>query len=285
MRVRAWCAATLVTGLAAFCVSASAGAGAPAMVAEPGQVIRFERRCAAEMPYRVQAYGKFLTDADTPAAQALALVVAGYAGTLAEGAGIGVVLQAVRIRGLEDWADEPFSVALTLSADGHVAAGANADTYHESFPGTPPSVTAFRIDKAGNHDWLTFLEPSDRPDDSPEHRFHRIPPSLFVSRSRMTDPDWRRPLQLDLRLVNAGRGEEIALQGPLVVAPDKIMDSPPPKTGALGLARALNPAEEGGLFRTLFRAAKYRRCIDERRAAKHAFADGASTAGPRSSGF
>ena len=42
----------------------------------------------------------------------------------------------------------------------------------------------------------------------------------------------------------------------------------PPAPKVLGLAETLNPYQEGGLFSTLRRDWKYRKCIEERRAAK-----------------
>ena len=268
--------ATLAAGL-----PVSAAVDPADVVAEPNEVITFERHCATEQPYRVQAYGRFAT-AEPVTAEALVLVFAGHAGPVRDSPVIGVSLQAMRIRGLAAWADEPFSMALVVADGSNAVAGPRADTYYESAPGGAPGVTAFRMDSTGNYDWLSFLEPDEvpaAPADGTGQKSYRIPPELHVSHTDLPglpDSDWREPMRLSLILDSGGQHEQVTLAGPHLIAPADIMNAPAPEGRVLGLLAALNPLDEGGLFQWLRRAVKYRKCIDERRAAKRAFAHRAS---------
>ena len=244
-------------------------------MAEPNEVITFERQCATEQPYRVQAYGRFAT-AEPAAAEALVLVSAGHAGPLRDSPVIGVGLQAMRIRGLAAWADKPFSMALVVANASNTAVGASVATYYESAPGGAPAATAFRMDSTGNYDWLSFVEPGVAPADDTELKFYRIPPVLHVSHIHLPDSDWSEPMRLSLVLESQGQHERVTLEGPHLIAPADIMNAPAPKGRVLGLLETLNPLDEGGVFQWLRRAVKYRNCIDERRAAKRAFARRAS---------
>ncbi len=246
------------------------------VVAEPNEVITFEHHCATEQPYRVQAYGRFATTAEPVTAEALVLVLAGHAGPLRDSPVIGVGLQALRIRGLTGWADEPFSMALVVADGSNTVVGASVDTYYESAPGGAPGVTAFRMDGTGNYDWLSFLEPGEAPADDTGQKSYRIPPELHVSHTHFAGSDWSEPMRLSLILESEGEREQVTLVGPQLIVPADIMNAPAPEGRVLGLLETLNPLDEGGLFQWLRRAVKYRTCIDERRAAKRAFAHRAS---------
>lgn len=247
---------------------AAATSASTAVVSDPGQTIRFERHCAAEEAYRVQAYGRFTTRDDE--AEVLGLVMAGHAGVPVENPVIAVALQAMRLRNLPDWAGDPFSLALAV-ADGSRSATSEAATgYLASTPGNPPGPHTFRVDESGAYDWLTFVEPGEpRPD--ADGKLYRIPPDLAVSHTHFPDADWGTAFKLTVLVRNHRSGAQFALRGPMALVPATIMDSAAPKPRRLGLVQTLNPFQEGGLFQSVRRAAKYRNCIDERRAAKRAF--------------
>lgn len=131
----------------AIALGAATSAASTAVVADPGQTIRFERHCATEAPYRVQAYGRFTTrDAD---AEVLGLVMAGHAGALVENPVIAVAVQAMRLRDLPDWAGDPFSLALAVADGSRSATSEAATAYLGSTPGHPPGPIPFRVDEAG----------------------------------------------------------------------------------------------------------------------------------------
>ncbi len=69
-------------------------------------------------------------------------------------------------------------------------------------------------------------------------------------------------------LQNEANGQTLELWGPRVRVPERIWTMNPPTPKILGLVQMLNPSQEGGLFSTLGRAWKYRKCIEERKAAK-----------------
>ena len=60
----------------------------------------------------------------------------------------------------------------------------------------------------------------------------------------------------------------LELAGPRVRIPERIWALEPPVPKTLGMVGMLNPAQEGGVFNFVGRAWKYRKCIEERRAAK-----------------
>ena len=114
------------------------------------------------------------------------------------------------------------------------------------------------------------MEPGEaRPD--ADAKLYRIPPDLAVSHTRFPDADWETALELTVLVRNHRSGAQFALHGPMAHVPANIMDGAAPKPRRLGLVQTLNPFQEGGLLQTVRRAAKYRNCIDERRAAKRAF--------------
>lgn len=257
----------LVVALGAPTCGASSATG---VVAKPDETIRFERHCAIEEPYRVQAYGRFATgDAE---ADVLGLVMAGHAGALVENPVIAVAVQAMRLRKVPDWAGNPFSVVLAVTDGSRSATSQPATDYLASTPGNPPRPRPFRVEQSGAYDWLTFVEPGEQRHDA-DAKLYRIPPDLAVSHTHFPDADWETPLQLTILVRNAHSGEELALRGPMAVVPATIMEGTAPRPRRLGLVQTLNPFQEGGLFQSVRRAAKYRNCIDERRAAKRAFAE------------
>ena len=254
----------------AIALGAATTAAPAAVVTDSGQTIRFERRCATEEPYRVQAYGRFTTrGAD---AEVLGLVMAGHAGALVENPVIAVAVQALRLRDLPDWAGDPFSLALAVSDGSRSATSEGATAYLASTPGNPPGPIPFRVDAGGAYDWLTFVEPGEAQHDA-DAKLYRLPPDLAVSHMHFPDADWGTALELTVLVRNHRSGEQFALHGPMALVPATIMDSAAPKPRRLGLVQTLNPFQEGGLFQWVRRAAKYRDCIDERRAAKRAFAE------------
>ena len=256
-------------GLAIALGAASTATASTAVVTDPGQTIQFERHCATEEPYRVQAYGRFTTrDAE---AEVLGLVMAGHAGALVENPVIAVAMQAMRLRDLPDWAGDPFSLALAVSDGSRSATSEAATAYLASTPGSPPGPRPFRIDESGAYDWLTFVEPGEAQPGT-DAKLYRIPPDLAVSHTRFPGAGWETALELTVLVRNHRSGAQFALHGPVALVPATIMDGAAPKPRRLGLVQTLNPFQEGGLFQSVRRAAKYRNCIDERRAAKRAFA-------------
>ena len=201
----------------------------------------------------------------------LGLVVAGHAGPLAENPVVTVAMQAMRLRNLSDWAGNPFSVVLAVTHGSRSATSEPATEYLASTPGNPPGPRRFRVDQSGAYDWLTFVEPSER--QHADAKLYRIPPDLAVSHAHFPDADWKTPLQLTILVRDAHNGEQLALRGPMAVVSAAIMAGTAPRPRRLGLVQTLNPFEEGGIFQSVRRAAEYRSCIDERRAAKRAFAE------------
>jgi len=217
----------------------------------------------------VQAYGRFAThDAN---AEILGLVMAGHAGALAENPVVAVAVQAMRLRDLPDWAGDPFSIALAVTHGSQSATSEAATGYLASTPGNPPGPVPFRIDEDGAYDWLTFVEPGEARHNA-DAKVYRIPPDLAVSHTHFPEADWETALELTVLVRNERSGEQYDLPGPMAAVPATTMDGAAPRPRRLGLVQTLNPFQDGDLFQSVRRAVSYRNCIDERRAAKRAFA-------------
>ena len=129
---------------------------------------------------------------------------------------------------------------------------------------------AFRADAAGTLDWLDFSEPGEAHDSGPYP--HNWSPEMETTAAHLGLSDAAREVALDLVVTQTGSGESIRLPGPTLQIPERIWHGRPPKPKTLGLLAALNPFEEGGIWHTVARGAKYAQCIEERRAAKRHFA-------------
>ena len=115
-------------------------------------------------------------------------------------------------------------------------------------------------------DWLDLSEPGD--DNERGGYPHNRSPEMETTAARLALSD----VGLDLVLTHLDFAEAIRLPGPTLWIPDRIWHEREPKPRTLGLLGALNPFEEGGVWQSLARGAKYGVCIEERRAAKRIFA-------------
>ena len=110
------------------------------------------------------------------------------------------------------------------------------------------------------------MEPGDGVEGS--ERFHRFGPELGFTDRELGVGGSQDEFDLTLILRNESNGRTLELTGPRVRIPERIWTMEPPTPKALGLLETLNPAQEGGVFDFLGRAWKYRKCIEERGAAK-----------------
>ena len=97
---------------------------------------------------------------------------------------------------------------------------------------------------------------------------HRFGPALDFKARDLEVEGPQDEFDLALMLQNEANGQTLELWGPRVRVPERIWTMNPPTPKILGLVQMLNPSQEGGLFSTLGRAWKYRKCIEERKAAK-----------------
>ena len=152
---------------------------------------------------------------------------------------------------------------------GRKVTGAEITTYHASEPGGPPIQQAFETTAAGQARWLTFAEPDEAMRET-DHGY-RFAPSLEIKVSALDMDDHDAAILLTVIVRDLEGSEEIRMTGPSLRIPERVWSMKPPAHGVLNLTQALNPFQEGGVFRTIGRAWKYRKCIDERRAAKNEF--------------
>ena len=241
-------------------------AGEP-MVHYPDSLIEFSRHCADEKPYTVQAYALFRS-ADGHA-RALVAPWAGYRGIDGK-IWMGVRLQSFALDAGPQWGAGGYSLRLEAHVEkGRKVTGAEITTYHASEPGGPPIQQAFETTAAGQDRWLTFVEPDEAMRET--DRGYRFAPSLEIKVSALDMDDHDAAILLTVIVRDLEGSEEIRMTGPSMRIPDRVWSMKPPAYGVLNLTQALNPFQEGGVFRTIGRAWKYRKCIDERRAAKNEF--------------
>ena len=256
------------TLLLAVLLANGACAGPPAvpvfdpdpMLHAPGGRIVFNRMCADEEPYRVKAYARM--ESPDGRARAVAAVLAGYRATGGKTVFVDVRIQRLKLNAEEHWRNANYTIRLTARSEHAMVEGSEVGGYVESAKGE----VRFTTGDSGTADWITFVEPDDRDEDS--ERFHRFAPELdFTDRElRVRGPQDEFDLTLILR--NETNGRMLVLPGPRVRIPERIWALEPPVPETLGLLETLNPAQEGGLFNFLGRAWKYRKCIEERRDAK-----------------
>lgn len=230
------------------------------MLHPPGGRIVFNRMCADEEPYQVKAYARM--ESPDGRARTVAAVLAGYRATGGRTVHVDVRLQRLKLDAGDGWRDARFTVRLVARGDGAVVEGPEIGSYVESRVGEK----RYRTDGSGAADWMTFVELDD--EEKEFHRFHHFGPELGFTAPELGVESPQDEFDLALVLHNESNGRTLELRGPGVRIPERIWAMVPPTPKALGLLEALNPAQEGGIFDFVGRGFKYRKCIEERRAAK-----------------
>ena len=226
----------------------------------PGGRIVFNRMCADEQPYRVQAYARM--ESPDGRGRAVAAVQAGYRAAGEKTVHVDVWIQRLKLDGGEAWRNADYTIRLTARSARATVEGRKVGSYVDDATGRE----GFSTDASGAADWITFVEPEDEDEDS-DHFYH-FEPELDVRARDLGVEGPQDEFDLALVLENEANGRTLELRGPRVRVPERIWAMDPPVPRALGLLETLNPAQEGGLFNTLGQAWKYRKCIEERKAAK-----------------
>ncbi len=234
------------------------GSGPEPVLHPPGGRIEFNRRCADEEFFRVNAYARM--ESSGGRARAVVMLLAGYPAEGGDAVRVDVRLQRLKIEGGGGWRNAPYAIRLLARSGSSELEGPEADVFLGN-----GGWLDFRADGTGRADWITFVEPGEEADGAED--FHNESPDLgFDTRDLgVKGPDDEFGLGLEIR--NRVDGEVIHLHGPLVRIPERVWVMDPPEPRPLGLLETLDPSEKGGLG-FLLRAWKYRECIGERRAAK-----------------
>ena len=230
----------------------------------PGGRIVFNRMCADEEPYGVKAYARM--ESPDGRARAVVAVLTGYRATGGRTVFVDVRLQRLKLDAGEAWRDAEYAIRLTGRGARGDFDGPMVGSYTGGAQGQEPADRRFGTDERGTADWMTFVEPDDRTGDGDD--FHYFGPELTLQAPALGVEGPQDEFDLALVVRNEANGRTLELPGPRVRVPERIWGMEPPVPRALGLAETLNPAQEGGLFGVLGRAWKYRKCIEERRAAK-----------------
>ena len=224
-----------------------------------GRIV-FNRMCADEDPYRVKAYARMeLLDGR---ARAVAAVLVGYRATGGKTVHIDVRIQRLKLDAGKEWRNADYTIRIEARSARVVVKGRKVGSYDDDTTGKE----RFSTDEAGTADWITFVEPEDEDEDSGS--FYRFGPELDIKAQDLGVEVPQDEFDLALMLQNEANGQTLELSGPRVRIPERIWAMNPPTPKILGLVQTLNPSQEGGLFSTLGRAWKYRKCIEERKTAK-----------------
>ena len=245
----------------------------------PGGRIVFNRKCADEDPYRVKAYARM--ESPDGRARAVAAVLAGYRARGGKTIVVDVRIQRLKLDAGDAWRDVGFAIGLTGRSARATFDGPMIGSYMGGAQGQEPASRRFGTDERGTADWITFVEPDDSTGNA--DNFYHFGPDLSIKAPDLGVDGPRDEFDLALTIQSDANGRTLELQGPRVRMPERIWMMEPPAPMALGLVQTLNPAQEGGLFRFLGRAWKYRKCIEERRAAKR-FLGAYTTAAPQRPG-
>ncbi len=236
------------------------GSGRDSALHPPGGRIEFDRKCANEDPYRVKAYARM--ESLDGRARAVAMILVGYPYRGGEAIQVNVWLQRLKIDAGENWRNVPYTIRLLAGHDSLQLQGPAAGSFHDR----ELALNFFRTRDDGTADWITFVEPGEEVEGT-EDLYHTGPDMrVAVADLGVSGPNGE--IELALEIQNQQDGEIIRLPGPYVRVPQRVWAMSPPDLKPLGLAETLDPTEEGGLFRFLGRSWKYRKCIEERRAAK-----------------
>ena len=234
-------------------------------------VVEFSRHCANESRYRVQAYA--LLASPSGDARALFLVQVGFAG-LEKTIQVLSSLQALALDAGTKWRGKTYALVLALqNASGraiesppvstwvdHTGWGQNAKATRKNFTTTADGQTA----------WLTFVEPDEASTDAGAEG-HRYMEPMQIAVDDLELREQNEPIALSVIIRDLDSDEEIRMAGPSLRIPKRMWKMKPPVSGVLNLPQSLNPFQEGGIPNWLGRAFKYRKCIDERKAAKGLF--------------
>ena len=230
------------------------------MLHAPGGRIVFNRMCTDEEPYRVKAYARM--ESPDGRARAVAAVLAGYRATGAKTVFVDVRIQRLKLDAGEHWRNANYTIRLTGRSEHAMVEGSEVGSYVEDAKGE----VRFTTGDSGTADWTTFVETDDEGENV--ERFHRFAPELDFTDGELRVNGPQDEFDLALILRNETNGRMLELPGPRVRIPERIWALEPPVPGTLGLLDMLNPAQEGGLVDVLGQVWKYRKCIEERRAAK-----------------
>ena len=229
--------------------------------------IRFEQHCADAVQHQVQAWAQI--ESDDGRAHALVLAYARHHPVRRDDIFIGILLVALHVEAGEHGADAYWSVGMEANGPRSYV-GPKHDSYDSNPARGEGERLAFRSDRRGVLEWLDSTEPGDE-DDRGGYPHNRSP-EMETTAAELGFSDSAREIRLELVLTQLGSAEAIRLRSPTVWIPDRIWHERPPKPKTLGLLQALNPFEEGGIWQWFRHGAKYGRCIEERKAAKEAFA-------------
>ena len=238
----------------------SSASGRDPALHPPGGRIEFDRKCADEDPYRVKAYARM--ESLDGRGRAVAMILVGYPDMGGEAIWINVRLQRLKIDAGKTWRNVPYTIRLLANHQSLQLKGAAVGSFHDR----ERALKFFRTGDAGTADWITFVEPGEEADGA--ENFYHTGPDMRVAVADLGVSGTTEEIELALEIQNQQSAEVVRLSGPLLRVPERVWAMSPPDLRPLGLAETLNPIKEGGLFRFLGRAWKYRKCIEERRAAK-----------------
>ena len=234
------------------------------------QTVQFEHKCADAVPRQVQAYAELRSEDGR--ARALVLLYARRDSVRRCEVFVGARLVAMRLEAGRENGGAKWSVGL----EGRTAAARHVGERHSHYiccPARGEGVRrAFRTDRSGVLDWLDYAEPFEG-DSSGGYPFNWSPRMETTAAAlRMSPEQPNVALELVLTETDSGYcGHTVRLSGPDVTVPVRIWHEPPSKSTTRSRFASFNPFARGGLLWTLARAARYRKCVLERRSAKREF--------------
>ena len=256
-----------------------AGKAQDPIVHDAATVVLFHRKCADAEPFRVEAYAAL--HSEDGRARALAKFYARRDAVQREAIFVGMRLVALELQAGPDWADAPYAVQLEARSSEREVVGPDHTTYSATPEPGMGEQRAFRTDAQARMEWLDFVEPTEPEGET--NRAYNWSPMLETTATELGLNESDRRALLGLTLTHGETGDEIRLTGPALRVPDRVWHRTPPKPRKLGLFGMLNPFDKGSVWAALGNAARYGRCVDERRYAKHWFQKVSSTAPETSS--
>ena len=249
--------ALAIYGIIASLLTGTSAVASQDIVHIPGDILNFESFCAKQEPYSLQEYA-LLQSPDKKSQAVVAVSFTHRVGTKKD-----VIMyvspQVIQLDLGPEYASRDTSLQLIMrKTETERIQSDSVGDYVSTREREEPNLETFRTDEAGKLNWISFVEPIKR--GTGEHVHRILTRELFVVAPKHDG-------NIGISITAMVGADSVEMIGPTVRIPLELWENVP-KSQIMGFAQAVNPFNEGSVWRFLFRASKYRKCIEERRFAK-----------------
>ena len=257
-----------VVGVACAAGTVHADSNPDRVVSLPGDLVEFTRHCADEPRHRVQAYALFVSP--TGDARALFQVQVGFA-AYEKTIQVFSKLQGLALDAGVAWGERSFALVLAAqNASGQTVVSPALSTWidHAGWrQDAPAAVNQFVTTATGRTNWITFVEPDEAVTEDEVEGYRSMEP-MHIAVNDLALRDKNETIAMLVILRDLDNSGEILMLGPSIRIPERVWTKKPPDHEPHGQAQSWDLFPVGRFLNWSYRAWKYRKCIDERKAAK-----------------